>query len=98
MQLEFEFPNDADHYEVDTSEGAIRILAIRFEGVLRVKQTIVPIAVAGEYRYANTHPISQYIEFEPMDVNGNRMTITIHRVPEGDQDRIVLSTRPAKRG
>lgn len=95
VQVSAQYTNEEDHFIVDTAEGPVRIVSIRFEGALRVVEKVLPIAIAQEYRHANTMPISQYIEFEPMDVNGTKVTVGMHRIPGAEQS--VWSFKPSLR-
>ena len=66
VKLHIAFANDEDHLVVETSAGEIRVQAIVFDGELRIRESLVPLSVTKEYRYAETgNPISQMAVFTP---------------------------------
>jgi hypothetical protein len=91
VQLHVTYANDEDHFVVETPIGAIRVQAIVFEGELRIKETLVPLAVTAEYRHAEAgRPISQLAAFAPQAIHGMKFSMEMHRVAESGETHIVL--------
>jgi hypothetical protein len=91
IRLYVEYTNDIDHFVVETTAGPIRVTAILFEGELRIKEFLVPLTVAAEYRdVENGHPISQMAAFAPQKVHGMKFSMEMHRMAESGETHIIL--------
>lgn len=77
------YPNDKDHFFVETRDGKIRIEHIAFEGVLRIKEEAILVRQKAEYKIDSTsEPVSQFVEFEPFEIGGVSSSIEMHRIPD----------------
>ena len=91
VRLRVRYINDDDHFLLETEEGPIRISEILFVGDLRVRQTLIPIAVTAEYRNTETgEVISQLATFESQDSNGRRFTFEMHHLGSSGETHILL--------
>jgi hypothetical protein len=90
------YPNDGDHYVVDTDHGPVRVQAIRFEGELSLKTKEVPVGHLTEY--ANTrdgNPISQSAAFEFQACDRN-LSLEMHKIVETGETHLVLRSAERK--
>lgn len=91
INLYVEYPNDDDHFIVETSAGAIRVRAIAYRGELRCKEIHIPLSATSEYRDAETgQPISQAAVFAPQSIMGMKFATEMHRMAESGETHIIL--------
>ena len=91
VRIHAQYPDDADHYVVDTPLGEARIEVIVFEGELTASEMLVPVDVATKYRNVETgETISQIAAFAPQEIGGNRVTLEFHRMGENGETYVVL--------
>lgn len=96
VRIRANYPNPADHFVVDTSEGPIRVQSILFNGVVRKLEKLLPIKTIAEYRHANQVTISQFAAFEPMELHGATVAVEFHRIPASEEAYVVVRTKPQK--
>ncbi len=90
INLHVEYVNDEDHFVVETEAGPIRIKSIDFHGELRVRETIVRVTSAGEYRHSSSGKIiSQYVAFGSQSQAGIG-SIEMHRIVDSKETYLVL--------
>jgi len=77
-----EYVNDEDHFVIETALGDVRVMAIEFEGALRINEASVPLEQLLEYRDAEGNPISQVAIFAPHPILGMLSRMEIHRLPD----------------
>jgi len=87
------YPDDLDHYVLDTSAGPVRITSIEFEGELSINQTDVPLSQFSEYRrVGNKDPVSQTASFV-FPVGGQAVALDFHHLTESGQLHVALRRR-----
>jgi len=83
-RFQVSYPNDDDHFVVDTDEGPVRVKAIDFSAVLSVRERLLPLIEVQEYRVSDTSEIiSQVASYAEMEANGINFVFELHRLPEG---------------
>jgi hypothetical protein len=91
VKIHAQYPNDHDHFVVETAAGEVRLEAIAFEGELTASETLVPVDLASKYHNVETgETISQVAAFAPQDIGGNRMALEVHRMGENGETYIIL--------
>jgi hypothetical protein len=91
-----EYVNDEDHFVIETALGDVRVMAIEFEGALRINQVSVPLEQLLEYRNADGSPISQVAIFAPHPILGMLSRMEIHRLPESGTHVLMRTEGPAE--
>lgn len=82
---------DEDHFEIETSEGPVRLRAIVFEGEVRLKETLVPLIVTAEYRRSDSgEVISQIASFAPQSILGMKFSTELHKMADTGETHVVL--------
>jgi hypothetical protein len=83
--------SDEDHFVIETSQGPVPLRAIVFEGELRLKETLIPLMVAAEYRSAGGgEVISQMASFAPQSILGMKFSTELHRMADSGKTHVVL--------
>src|SRR6185436_17686330 len=78
IKLEAQYPDDADHFVLDTEVGSVRIESIVFHGKISVHETEVPIAAIKEYtRSQSGGLISQSALFQEFDTPVGRFAVEV---------------------
>jgi len=91
ISLLAKYPDEEDHFIVDTKLGPIRIAEILFEGGLTVCEQQMPLALTAEYRQAETEePISQVASFGPHSIDGLTLSLEIHRIADTGETHVIL--------
>ncbi len=91
IQIQAEYVNDADHYVIDTAEGAIRVGTIVFEGDLSIRDESVPLIGASEYRQADAEgAIAQSAIFQAQEVQGMKFALEMHRIEQTGVTHVIL--------
>ena len=91
IKLLAQYPDDEDHFVVDTELGPIRIVEILFKGYLAVYEKLIPLALTAEYRQAETgESISQVASFEPHSIHGMRFSLEMHRIADTGETHVIL--------
>lgn len=84
------YPNDDDHYVVDTDCGPIRVQAIRFAGELSLKTMEIPVSNLTEYSNAGgSNPISQSASF-PFHAFNKDLSLEMHNIGKTGETHVVL--------
>ena len=74
IKLKAIYPEDNDHFVVDTDQSAVRITAILFDGLLSVREFGIPISSITEYRRDEAgKPIAQTATF-PVEIQGTQFS------------------------
>lgn len=91
VKLHVEYPDDTDHFVIETSLGEVRIRAIVFDGELFLKESLVPLENTAEYAHADTgESISQVASFAPQQINGINFSLEMHRLAETGETHITM--------
>lgn len=91
VAIHAQYPNDSDHFVIETAIGEARIEVIAFEGELIASETLVPVDVASKYKNIETgETISQVASFAPQDMGGNRIALEFHRMGEDGETYVIL--------
>jgi hypothetical protein len=91
IRLIAQYPDEEDHFIVDTKLGPIRIEEIIFDGGLSVSEQIIPLALTAEYRQAETgEPISQVASFEPHSILGMTLSLEMHHIADTGETHVIL--------
>jgi hypothetical protein len=91
VRLRTRYPNDEDHFIVETRLGPIRIEEILYSGELSLRETLVPLTVTSEYRDAQTgNVISQLAAFAPQTIHGMKFSVEMHRIGETGETHVVM--------
>ncbi len=87
-----QYPNDADHYVIDTPAGPIRIRTIKFIAEFSIIETLLPLSSTSEYRGLSepNDSISQVASFAPSEIAGSQWALEFHRLERDGQIHIVL--------
>lgn len=82
---------DDDHFVIETSEGAVQLRAIVFEGEIRIKETLSPLMHTAEYRRTDSgEVISQSASFEPHSILGMKISTELHKMSDTGETHLVL--------
>lgn len=95
IHLEAQYPNDDDHFVIDTSTGPVRIKMIRFSGRLKLKVQEVALAALKTYKRddAAGSVISQAAIF-PIDVEGRPpLSFELHNIAETGETHVIVRLR-----
>lgn len=80
-----------DHFVVETIEGPVQLRAIVFDGEIRLKETLVPLMGAEEYRRADTgEVISQVASFAPQSIHGMKFSTEMHKMGDTGETHVIL--------
>jgi len=90
IRLRVKYPNDSDHYVVDTADGPVRIEEIVFSGELYIREELVPLTTTAEYRHKTGEPISQVAMFAPQLIQGMNFSLEMHRIAETGETHVIL--------
>lgn len=91
IRLHAQYPDDEDHFVVDTAVGPIRIADILYLGELYVQETLVPLSLTAEYREAKTgEVISQVASFAPHAIHGKMFSFEMHHIAESGETHVTL--------
>lgn len=91
IRLKANYPDDEDHFLVETAEGVSRIQNILFVGRLIVRDRLVPISETVEYRGTETgEPISQVVSFSDQEEGGVGLALEFHKIAETGQTHVLL--------
>lgn len=91
VELTVRYPNDDDHFVIETRIGQIRVHSITFRGELYVKEILVPLSVTAEYRHLDTgQPISQIAAFGAQEIHGMKFSMELHRMSDSGDTHITL--------
>lgn len=89
LKLKAQYPNDDDHFVIDTDAGPIRILEILFEGEFSLKTKFLPVADVREYKGEGAASIAQSVVF-PVEVNREDFAIELHHLAESGETHVLL--------
>lgn len=91
VKLHVKYPDDADHFTIETRLDEVRIRAIVFEGELFVKEIFVPLENTAEYACTDTgETISQVASFAPQQINGMSFSFEMHKLAETGETHITM--------
>lgn len=91
VKLHVVYPNDADHFVVETRLGDVRVRSILFEGDLFVKESFVPLESASEYAHVETgEAISQVASFAPQNIHGMSVALEMHKLAATGETHVTL--------
>lgn len=89
LKLHIQYPNDDDHFVIDTSAGPTRIVGILFEGEFSLRTKFLPVAEVKEYKGEGSEPISQSVVF-PIEINREDFAIEFHHMGESGETHVLL--------
>jgi hypothetical protein len=76
---------------IDTELGPAPIESIRFQGVLFIKETRVPLKSVVEYHDVDSNvPISQTATYESQPIGDNRWALTLHKDEKSGETQVML--------
>lgn len=79
------------HFVVETTEGPVRVRAILFDGVVRLKETLVPLLVTAEYRHTDTgEVISEVASFAPQSIHGMKFSTEMLKMVDTGETHVIL--------
>jgi len=91
IRLHAQYPDEEDHFLVDTRLGPIRVEEILFKGGLTVREQRIPLALTAEYRQTTTgEPISQVASFEPHSIHEMMLSLEMHRIADTGETHVIL--------
>jgi len=91
VELTVRYPNEDDHFVVETRVGPVRVHSVIYGGELYIKQTLVPLSVTAEYRHLETgQPISQIAAFAAQEIHGKKFAIEFQRMSDSGETHITL--------
>lgn len=91
IHLHVNYDNDADHFEVETLHGNVRIRSIQFHGELKIIEKKIPIIKTTEYRnIGDNTPISQVAIFGPQQFQDRKFSLEFHKINESGETHILL--------
>lgn len=91
VKIHAQYPDDTDHFVVETAAGPVRIEVIAFQGELAVSETLVPVDLASKYRNDETgETISQVATFAPQHIAGKHIALEFHRMGEDGETYVIL--------
>jgi hypothetical protein len=91
IKLHVDYPNNDDHFVIETALGPVRIESIIFFGELNIRERQVPITATAEYRHAVTgEAISRFATFEPQSIHGMKISLEMHHLAETGETHIVM--------
>ena len=91
LRLHAQYPDDKDHFIVETNAGPIRIADILFVGELYYQETLLPLSTTAEYREMSTGEIiSQVASFAPFMVNQDKLSLEMHHLGESGETHVTL--------
>lgn len=94
IHLQANYAED-DHFAVDTTEGPVRLRAIVFDGELRLKENLVPLAITAEYRNSDTgEVVSQVASFAPQSIHGMKFSTEMHKLGDTGETHVILRRLP----
>ena len=88
IKLAANYPNDEDHYVIDTDLGPVRVYAIKFEAAISVKTSTLPVTEVQDYRSGDT-PIAQ-VALVPIEINGDKYRFEFHHVEQTGETHILM--------
>ncbi len=96
LQFRAQYPNDNDHFVIDTAEGPVRIREIAFRGEFSVKTKFLPFAEVKDYRGVAGESISKSATV-PFEINHEPYEVVFHRLAKTGETRVQvrkLETEP----
>jgi hypothetical protein len=91
IRLHVRYPNDDDHFVVQTKCGSVRIAEIVFFGELSIRRELTPLEITAEYRQSdNGEVISQLASFPLQNVHGMSFSLEMHRMAETGNTHVIL--------
>lgn len=91
VKVTAQYVSDVDHFVIDTECGPARVHEIDFSGLLTVSETVLPISIGNEYKINETAEVlSQVAVFSPIDVQGQRLTVEMHRLAETGEVHVLV--------
>lgn len=90
IQVTANYPDNSDHYIVETGKGKVRITQIYFDGTLRIKNETIPVGKIAEYtRNENDEAIAQVASFS-LNVQGKDVSLEFHNLSETGETHVLL--------
>ena len=84
-----DYPNDHDHFVVDTAVGPIRIAQIAFLAEFSLTTKSLPPSVLQEYKSHNGERISQSAIF-PVEINQQNWAFELHNLGATGETHVLL--------
>lgn len=90
IRLHATYPEELDHFVVDTALGEVRLPAILFEGELSLRERQIPISSVTEYRRdGDGGRIAQTATF-PIEIEGAHFTVEMHNLSDTGETHVLL--------
>jgi Restriction endonuclease len=91
VNLNVQYTNPLDRFEIDTDLGPAAIESIRFQGELSIKEVQVPLKSVFEYHDVDSSlPISQTATYESQPIGDNHWALTLHKDQKSGETQIML--------
>ncbi len=91
VTLNVQYTGEHDHFVIETTSGPFRVDRIIFQGKLIVREALVPISRASEYRTAESgETISQVVSFSDETIGGSNLALEFHKIAETGETHVLL--------
>jgi hypothetical protein len=91
VNLNVKYTNPEDRFEIETELGPAPIESIRFQGVLFIEETRVPLKSIFEYHDVDSNmPISQTATYESQPIGDNHWALTLHKDEKSGETQVML--------